>query len=185
MDYTTLLITAITIPTIIFMYWYLSKKNIEIPSEKNGIKTLSVHKFFFYFGILIPLFGFTLLIVPLTLITDPDFFMIIAMIYPIGLIFITSGLFYFLEYRHARIEYDESTISITNFNKKITHIEIKEIKIISHNSLMNRIKITSSNNSKSFNQNFKGIEHLLNTITSNTGINTEKIKQKINLFNFG
>jgi hypothetical protein len=185
MDYTTLIISAITMPIIIALYWYLSKKNKEAPSEQNGIKILSVHKFFFYFGIIIPLLGFALLISPLTLINDPEFLMIIMMIYPIGLLLVASGLFYFVEYKNARIEYDETKISITNFNKKVTQIDIMEIKTVSHNSLMNRIKITTTNNSKSFNQNFKGVVHLLDTITAQSGISTEKVKQKINVFNFG
>jgi len=184
MDYTTSIVSAITMPIIIFVYWYLSKKNKELPLEHDGIKTLSVHKFFFYFGIIIPLFGFAFLIVPLTLINDPEFWLTLAITYPMGLIFVACGLFYFFEYRNARIEYDETKISFTNFNKKKIHVVIKEIKTVSHNSITNRIKITTSNNSKSFNQNFKGIEHLLNRITNETGISTEKVKQKINVFNF-
>lgn len=182
MDYTTSIITGITIPIILAIYWYLSKKNKETPLERNGIKTLSIHKFFFYFGIIIPLLGFALLIGPLTLINEPEFFLTISIIYPIGILFIASGIFYFVEYKNARIEFDKTIISITNFKKKTTQIDIKEIVSLSHNSLTNRIKISTSNNSKSFNQNFKGIEHLLNTITSETGISTEKIKQKINPF---
>ena len=67
-------------PIIIALYWYLAKKNKEAPLEKNGLKTLSVHKFFFYFGIIIPLLGFVLLIAPLALINDPEFLTIIMMI---------------------------------------------------------------------------------------------------------
>jgi hypothetical protein len=130
MDYTSSIVSAITMPIIIFVYWYLSKKNKELPLEHNGIKILSVHKFFFYFGVVIPLFGFTFLIVPLTLINDPEFWITIVIAYPIGLLFVASGLFYFLEYRNARIEYDETKISLTNFNKKEKHIVIKEIKTV-------------------------------------------------------
>ena len=90
-----------------------------------------------------------------------------------------------MEFKNARIVFDETNISITNFNKKVTQINIMEIKSVSHNSFTNRIKITTLNNSKSFNQNFKGVEHLLDTITTQTGISTEKVKQRINAFNFG
>ena len=185
MDYTSSIITGITMLVIILIYWYLSKRNTEVPLEKSGIKTLLIHKFFFYFGSIISLIGFTLLIGPLSLINDPEFLNIIIMMYPIGLLLIPSGIFYFIECKNARIDFNEITISITNFKKNVTHIKIKDIKKISHNSLMNRIKITTSKNSKSFNQNFKGVEYLLNTITTETGISTKKVKQKINAFNFG
>lgn len=55
-------------------------------------------------------------------------------------------MFYFIACENTRVDFNERAILITKFNKKVTH-----------NSLIKRIKITISKNSKSFNQNFKGV----------------------------
>lgn len=185
MDYTSAIITSITLPVIFFVYRYLSKTNQDTPTESNGVKRLSIHKFFFYFGITISIFGVFLLFALLYLINDDEFITIVLMILPVAMLFLSSGLFYYYEYKNAFIEFDNRKVSITNFRKNVTVLKMDEINSVSHNSFMNRINIKTDNQSKSFNQNFKGIEVLLNTITEQTGVNTDKVKHKINAFNFG
>ncbi len=185
MEYTTEIVTGITALFIILFYAVITKGNkTALTFLKEGNKELKVHKLMHYLGLAAIIFAFTLLAIPFFLIDEQGFLILLAIISILAIGIGLAGMYLVVEYKNARVIYNDEEIQIVNYKGQPKTLKWPDIQKISVNSFTNRIILKTKHGNVGFNQFMPGVNHFLKDAEAISGISTKKALMKVNAFDF-
>ena len=173
MDWGKLIYYAILVIVINVVIRHLNKKASHIVEGNDGeMITLIINKFYLYFAYLG--FGLALLFIVFFILesdstTLPIFAIMIAL-------FGGIGAFFFLLYKFHFVQFDDKTIRVQDWRKRIVEIYWSDIQDLKFNLFSGYIKLSGPHQTVNLHQHLVGIKSFVDQLEKQTKWTAKELK---------